>query len=65
MQSGQVILNQAFQATIVDVPERKPLDPIILDLDESFINNLLIIAKPRDLEEEEYKQREQKVLQTH
>ena len=55
--AGQVILNQAFQATIVDVPERKPLDPIILDLDESFINNLLIIAKPRDLEEEEYKQR--------
>ena len=54
---GQVILNQAFQVTIVDVPERKPLDPIILDLDESFINNLLIIAKPRDLEEEEYKQR--------
>ena len=51
---------------IVDVPERKPLDPIILDLDESFINNLLIIAKPRDLEEEEYKQKKiQKVLQTH
>ena len=57
MHPGQVILNQAFQTTIVDVPERKPLDPIILDLDESFINNLLIIAKPRDLEEEEYKQR--------
>ena len=55
--AGQVILNQAFQATVVDVPERKPMDPVILDLDESFINNLLIIAKPRDLEDEEYKQK--------
>ena len=35
----------------------KTIRPIILDLDESFINNLLIIAKSRDLEEEEYKQR--------
>ena len=53
--AGQVILNQAFQATIVDVPERKPMPPVLLDLDESFINNLLIIAKPRDLEDEDYK----------
>ena len=53
--AGQVILNQAFQATVVDVPERKPMPPVLLDLDESFINNLLIIAKPKNLEDEDYK----------
>ncbi len=44
--AGQVIMNQAFQATQVDTPESKPLKPILLDLDESLINNLLIVQKP-------------------
>jgi hypothetical protein len=44
--AGQVILNQAFQATQVDTPESSPLKPVILDLDESLINNLLIVQKP-------------------
>ena len=44
--AGQVILNQAFQASQVDTPESSPLKPVILDLDESLINNLLIVQKP-------------------
>ena len=44
--AGQVILNQAFQATQVDTPESSPLKPVLLDLDESLINNLLIVQKP-------------------
>ena len=48
--AGQVILNQAFQATQVDTPESRPLKPIILDLDETLINNLLIVQKPPALE---------------
>ena len=44
--AGQVIMNQAFQATQVDTPESRPLKPIILDLDEALINNLLIVQKP-------------------
>jgi hypothetical protein len=44
--AGQVILNQAFQATQVDTPESSPLKPVILDLDENLINNLLIVQKP-------------------
>jgi hypothetical protein len=44
--AGQVILNQAFQATQVDTPESSPLKPVILDLDEALINNLLIVQKP-------------------
>jgi hypothetical protein len=52
---GQVILNQAFQATRVDVPESPPVNPLLLDFDESFLSNLLIVSPPRefdDLEDE-------------
>ena len=49
--AGQVILNQAFQATQVDTPESSPLKPVLLDLDESLINNLLIVQKPPKLED--------------
>ena len=59
--AGQVILNQAFQATVVDVPERSPMKPILLDLDESLINNLLIIARPPELDEEDYEENRKKV----
>lgn len=54
--AGQVILNQAFQATVVDVPERPPMSPVLLNLDESLINNLLIVARPPELEDEDYEQ---------
>ena len=50
--AGQVILNKAFQATVVDVPETSPLDPIIIDINESLIDNLLIIRKPKEVEYE-------------
>ena len=43
--AGQVILNQAFQATQVDTPESRPLKPVLLDLDENLINNLLIVSE--------------------
>ena len=47
--TGQVILNQAFQATQVDTPESSPLKPVLLDLDEDLINNLLIVRRPAKL----------------
>ena len=49
--AGMVILNQAFQATVVDTSGSRPLKPVILDLDENLINNLLIISKPREIVE--------------
>lgn len=49
---GTVIMNQAFQTTVVETAQSKPLKPLVLDLDESFINNLLIITPPEKLEEE-------------
>ena len=51
--AGQVILNQAFQATVVDTVASRPLTPVILDLDEEMINNLLIISKPAEIEQME------------
>lgn len=50
---GQVILNQAYQATVVGATEVKPTPPVILDLNESQINNLLIVSKPKEIEEED------------
>ena len=49
--AGMVIMNQAFQATVVDTSFSRPLNPVILDIDESLINNLLIISKPREIVE--------------
>jgi hypothetical protein len=47
--AGQVILNQAFQATQVDTPESSPLKPVKLNLSEELINNLLIVRRPAKL----------------
>ena len=49
--AGQVILNQAFRATVVDTVASRPLTPVILDLDEEMIGNLLIISKPAEIKE--------------
>jgi len=44
---GQVIMNQAFQSTVVGTAEAKPSKPVILDLTLDQINNLLIIRPPK------------------
>ena len=51
---GQVVLNQAFQATTISAIDSAPQRPLLLDPDETFINNLIIVRKPvyRDEEEE-------------
>ena len=59
--AGMVIMNQAFQATVVDTISSKPLKPVILNLEESYINNLLIISKPREIEEAEREEQLKKV----
>src|SRR5210317_2307839 len=51
--AGQVIMNQAFQATRVEAPEAKPFKPILVDVDESMISNLLILSPPSNLNRDE------------
>ena len=55
--AGQVIMNQAFQATVVETPDSKPMKPVKLEIDENLIGNLLIISKPREIEEQQTKER--------
>ncbi len=50
--AGQVILNQAFQATVVDTVSSAPMSPVILKLEEDMITNLLIISKPKEIVEQ-------------
>ena len=58
--AGQVIMNTAFQATVVDTISSPPLKPVILSLEENFITNLLIISQPREIEEAEQEAEYQK-----
>lgn len=58
---GTVILNQAFQATVVETAKSNPFKPITLDIDESLISNLLIIRKPVEINAEEERIRAQKL----
>jgi hypothetical protein len=46
---GAVIMDQAFQATRVDSRETKPLKPVILNLDEDQISNILVLSPPKEL----------------
>jgi hypothetical protein len=48
---GQVIMNQAFQATTVASRSQVPRTPVILNLSEDAISNILILSPPRELTE--------------
>jgi hypothetical protein len=47
---GKVLLDQAFQATKVESRGLMPLKPVILKIGEDAINNMLIVAPPRQLD---------------
>lgn len=50
--AGFVIMNQAFQATVVDTVASVPMRPVIINLEEDLINNLLIIRRPKEIQEQ-------------
>lgn len=50
---GFVVMNQAFQATQVSHSGQLPSKPVVLNIGEDQINNLLIIRKRTVIEEEE------------
>lgn len=58
--AGTVILNQAFQATRVDSRNTAPKSPVILNLSEDAIGNMLILSPPRELRERNESQQIQK-----
>jgi len=49
--AGIVILNQAFQATQVNSRSQPPSRPVILNLSEDAIGNMLLLSPPKELKE--------------
>jgi hypothetical protein len=47
--AGYVLMNQAYQATMVSSASRMPSDPKVVNVDESLIDNMLIVSPPRSL----------------
>ena len=50
--AGTVLLNKPFQATKVESRSTAPLKPVILNLSENAITNMLIVAPPKELKED-------------
>lgn len=57
---GFVIMNQPFQATRVESKESKPFKPVIVNLSEDQINNLLILSPPKELRESDQNKSDKK-----
>lgn len=62
--AGFVIMNQAFQTTMATISSQPPSKPLILDLDENQISQLLLIRKktPYDEEEDEIRLKARKMF---
>jgi hypothetical protein len=58
--AGVVILNQAFQATKVESRSNPPTRPVILNLSEDAISNILILSPPKELKDTRQTQTSQK-----
>jgi hypothetical protein len=48
---GMVIMNQAFQATVINAREQNPSKPVILKLTSEQINNMLIVTPPKEVKQ--------------
>jgi len=49
--AGFVVMNQAFQTTMARISSQAPSKPLILDIDERMINQLIILRKKSPYEE--------------
>ena len=49
---GEVTLNKPYQATTVSMYETEPTKPVILDLTVELIDNMLIVNRPEEIEQE-------------
>jgi len=53
---GSVFMSQAYQTTLVASRDQAPSKPVIINIDQANINNLLIISPPKQLEEQKFQQ---------
>ena len=49
--AGEVFMNEPYQATIVSSLSTPPSSPVIVSIDQANINNLLIVAPPKEIKE--------------
>lgn len=50
---GSVFMDVAYQTTVVASRDQSPTKPIVVNIDQANINNLLIITPPKEIVEEE------------
>jgi hypothetical protein len=54
-EAGSVFMDVAYQTTIVNDRNQSPSKPIIVSIDQSNINNMLIVSPPKEIDEDKYK----------
>ena len=59
---GAVLLNQAFQATLVNSKNSRPTQPKIIDITEALIDNFLIVSPPEEVRLAQMEEEKQSVL---
>ena len=50
---GSVYMDKPFQATRVPTLETKPTPPVVVDLTEEMISQIIIVGTPKEIEEQE------------
>jgi len=50
--AGVVVLDVPFQATLVNSAYQRPSEPVVIKIDQANINNMLIISKPSEIQED-------------
>ena len=60
--AGSVFMTQAYQTTIVSTRDQPPTKPVIINIDQSNINNLLIVSPPKEVTEEQKMQQDTKTV---
>jgi hypothetical protein len=52
-EAGSILMTQAYQATLVSTTDTAPTRPVVLNIDQANINNMLIISRPREITDEQ------------
>lgn len=52
--AGEIFMDQPYQATLVSSLNTPPTSPVVIQLDQANINNLLIVSKPKEIAEKVY-----------
>ena len=52
-EAGSILMTQAYQATLVATSNTPPTAPVIVNIDQLNINNMLILSQPREITDEQ------------